>query len=91
MVLDFAELCNGSTAVSDTVCQGSNPCSAARQTAGNSEGIARRFLSRENPRLCRGFWKSFSDPYERKTPFGKMKVRPDNCTEIPKGGHSDDE
>lgn len=31
MILDFAELCNGSTAVSDTVCQGSNPCSAAKK------------------------------------------------------------
>ena len=48
-------------------------------------------LSLEPSRQRRGFRKSFSDPYERKTPFGKIKVRPANCTEIPKGGHSDDE
>lgn len=29
---NIAELCNGSTPVSGTVCQGSNPCSAANKT-----------------------------------------------------------
>ena len=73
--------------IRDQEAMGSSPVTPT--TSPQASYRLRRLFVQRTPRLCRGFWKSFSDPYERKTPFGKMEVRPDNCTEIPKGGHSD--
>ena len=61
---------------------GSSPTGGAKRKD-TAFAVSFLFLCIENPRLSRGFRKSFSDPYERKTPFGKMKVRPENCTRIP--------
>ena len=54
-------MCKGSTTVSESVCLGSIPSSAAKN---NREWLATLyyFFVSENPRLCRGFRKAFSVP-----------------------------
>ncbi|MBQ4604266.1 MAG: helix-turn-helix transcriptional regulator, partial [Clostridia bacterium] len=62
-------LIGGSTVVASVPPHWRNP---NLMPIGNGFGF---FIVFENPWLCQGFRKSFSDAYTRKTPFDKIKVR----------------
>ena len=62
----------------------------ARHVVASYVSLATTFCKRP-PGCAGGAGKALAIRRGRKTPFGKMKVRPDNCTKIPKGGHSDGE